>query len=245
MLAVLDAFLATPRPTDPNKILKGRVLVGTALCAIVAMTSFLVLQRIIGVVGFDIEHWYFLSLSVVTLAIVRFTKRMELAANLLLFTILTYFTWGSYVTAGLESFLVPGLLVYPLCSAMLANKGHAIVWTAIGWGVLLWFGIEQPPMQLVITDEARHLMTTLGFMLGAGAIGLLAIIYEASKRAGFSLLKGRRDDAEQLANRITQLLLSINQSLVVILSESRGIATQSKETASEMGVQSDYANEVQ
>ncbi|WP_300427005.1 methyl-accepting chemotaxis protein [uncultured Thalassolituus sp.] len=244
MFALLDAFLASPRPAEPNRLLKGRVLVGTAFCAIVAMISIIAMQSALGVEGFLIEHLYFLSMSFGCLAIVRFTSQIEKACSLMLFSILTYFTWGCYLSGGISSYLVPGLLVFPLTSAMLASHRQGGVWTAIGFGVLVFFGVVQPENTLNIDESSQHILDTLGFLLGAGAIGVLALIYESAKNTGFSLLRERREEAEKLANRISELLISINQSLNVIRSDSNDISFHSQSTAAGMKEQSEHANSV-
>jgi len=244
MFALLDAFLASPRPAEPNRLLKGRVLIGTAFCAIFAMISMIAMQAALGVEGFTLEHLYFLSMSVLCLVVVRFTSHIEKACNLMLFSILTYFTWASYLSGGIHSFLIPGLLVFPLTSAMLGQNRQGGVWTAIGFAVLVIFGVIEPENTLNADEESMHILDTLGFLLGAGAIGVLALIYEASKNTGFVLLRERREEAEKLANRISELLISINQSLGVIRSDSNDISFHSQETASGMKEQSEHANSV-
>jgi hypothetical protein len=48
MLRYLDSCIATPRPVNPEKLLKARVLAGLAICASFAMLVILVSQAVLG-----------------------------------------------------------------------------------------------------------------------------------------------------------------------------------------------------
>ncbi|MEK9766534.1 MAG: hypothetical protein VW274_08640, partial [Thalassolituus sp.] len=192
------------------------------------MIAILGIQLALSVDGFVIEHLYFLSVSCICVGVVRFSKAIQTACNLMLFGILTYFSWACYLSGGIYSYLIPGLLVFPLTSAMLASGRQGAWWTGTGFAVLVYFGITRPVDTLVVAPESLHILKAVGFLLGGGAIGVLALIYEASKNTGFILLKERREEAEDLANRVSQLLVSINQSLSVIRSDSNDISFHSQ-----------------
>ncbi len=49
MLRYLDSCIATPRPVNPEMLLKARVLAGLAICAIFAMLVILLSQAMLGV----------------------------------------------------------------------------------------------------------------------------------------------------------------------------------------------------
>ena len=84
----------------------------------------------------------------------------------------------------------------------------------------------------------------MGFLLGAGAIGVLALIYEVSKVIGFRKLQQQREEAETLINRISQLLVSISTSINNIRKDVRNIAGRSGQIAGELHEQSAFANDV-
>jgi methyl-accepting chemotaxis protein len=84
----------------------------------------------------------------------------------------------------------------------------------------------------------------IGMMLGACAIGALAMIYEVSKHIGFQKLEYQRGEAENLSDRISELLMSVNQSIAVISSEISAIARRSEETSGEMQEQVASASEL-
>ncbi len=244
MLRYLDSCIATPRPVNPEKLLKARVLAGLAICAIFAMLVILVSQVMLGVEGFQAEHHAFLALGCICLLLTRFTHAIEITARLLLVGILVYFTYGAYLSGGLTSFLIPGLLVYPLACAILAGLKYAPYWIVAGLVSLIVLGINDPDNSVPMSDYASDMLHMIGMLLGAGAIAVLALIYEGSKNTGFRRLEHQRKDAEELSDRISELLISVNYSIVVISQEVSAIARRSDETAGEMKVQSEFANEI-
>lgn len=244
MLALLDFFIAKHRPPEPERLLKARVLVATSICATIAMVCFLLTQKMLEVRGFNVGHNYFLALSLLALGVARFKGEIEFGANILLFGLITYLSWACYVTGGLHSFLIPGLFVYPLVCAMLASQGFAMYWAIAGMVSLMSLAVAAPQNSVPMSVQAETVLDAMGAILGAGVIGVLAIIYEAAKRIGFEELKHRRESAETLINRISELLFSINQSLVVISDDSKDISQRSGDTADEMKSQSAYANKL-
>ena len=244
MLRYLDSCIATPRPVNPEKLLKARVLAGLAICAIFAMLVILVSQVMLGVEGFQAEHHAFLALGCICLLLTRFTHAIEITARLMLVGILVYFTYGAYLSGGLTSFLIPGLLVYPLACAILAGLKYAPYWIVAGLVSLIVLGINDPDNSVPMSDYASDMLHMIGMLLGAGAIAVLALIYEGSKNTGFRRLEHQRKDAEELSDRISELLISVNYSIVVISQEVSAIARRSHETAGEMRAQSEFANEI-
>jgi methyl-accepting chemotaxis protein len=244
MLRYLDSCIATPRPVNPEMLLKARVLAGLAICAIFAMLVILLSQAMLGVEGFQAEHHAFLALGCLCLLLTRFTHAIEVTGRLLLVGILVYFTYASYLSGGLTSFLIPGLLVYPLACAILAGLKYAPFWVLGGIASLLVLGITDPDNSIPMTDRASDVLHMVGMLLGAGAIAVLALIYEGSKNTGFRRLEHQRKDAEELSDRISELLISVNHSIVVISQEISAIARRSDETAGEMKEQSEFANEI-
>ena len=244
MLRYLDSCIATPQPVKPEELLKARVLAGLAICAIFAMLVILVSQAMLGVQGFTAEHHAFLALGCICLLLARFTHAIEITARLLLIGILLYFSYGAYLTGGLTSFLIPGLLVYPLACAILAGLKYAPYWVIAGLGSLVVLGVMDPGNSVPMSDYASDMLHMIGMLLGAGAIAVLALIYEGSKNTGFRRLEHQRKDAEELSDRISELLISVNYSIVVISQEISAIARRSDETAGEMKLQSEFANEI-
>ncbi|WP_369986244.1 methyl-accepting chemotaxis protein [Thalassolituus sp.] len=244
MLRHLDTCIAKPIPTNPEELLKVRVLVGLSLCGIVAMLVVLVSQAALGVIGFTNAHHAFLFYSCACLLLIRFTQATQLANYALLVGIPVYFTYGSYQTGGLTSFMIPGLLVYPLACAFLAGRRFAGYWVAFGLLALVFLGVADPAQSVPMTDHASDVLHMIGMMLGACAIGALAMIYEVSKHIGFQKLEYQRGEAENLSDRISELLMSVNQSIAVIRSEISAIARRSEETSGEMQEQVASASEL-
>ena len=189
MLRYLDSCIATPRPVNTEMLLKARVLAGLAICAIFAMLVILLSQAMLGVEGFKAEHHAFLALGCLCLLLTRFTHAIEVTERLLLVGILVYFTYASYLSGGLTSFLIPGLLVYPLACAILAGLKYAPFWILGGIVSLLVLGITDPDNSIPMTDRASDVLHMVGMLLGAGAIAVLALIYEGSKNTGFRRLE--------------------------------------------------------
>lgn len=243
MLALIDALIV-PRPSNPELVLRGRVLVVTSVCAIVAMISFLIAEYLLHIEDFTAEHIGFLSLSLFCLCLLRFYGAINIASHLLLAGIFVYFSWSSYHTGGLNSYLVPGLLVHPLASAMLAGLRFAPLWGAAGLASLFWMALADPENTVAMTPEAAYILKSMGLLLGAGAIGMLALIYEVSKVIGFQKLRQQKEEAESLIDRISQLLVSISQSISNIRKDVRAIAGRSGNIAGDLQEQSAFANDV-
>lgn len=242
MLALLDAFAPTPKPTDPAKLLQVRVIIGSSFLSIMAGLTFWMLQVFLGLDGWIQPHVYFVIMGTCAVTLLKLSGSVYGAATVQGFGFLSYLLWISWLDGGIESYILPGFMVMPLTAVLMNGVWAGAAWAGATLFSLLAIAFLQPDKTLLLSEEGHYIMLSAASVLATFAICLLALIIEVTKMLSFADLESERRKAESVSERVRNLLESLSHSLVKVNQDSSDISAKARQTADSMQEQTHHAN---